>query len=90
MDDLGMFMNGGITIGCVFATAFFLRFWRDTRDRFFLFFSAAFALMAINWIALATIAPAAQVRHYFYMIRLVAFVLILVAIVDKNRRTPPS
>ncbi len=86
MTDLTIFGNGAVAMGCAVAVAFFLRYWRDSGDRFFGFFSAAFAIMAANWTALALIAPTAETRHYFYLFRLVAFSLILVAIIDKNRR----
>jgi peptidoglycan/LPS O-acetylase OafA/YrhL len=64
---------------------FFLRLWREARDRFFAFFGVAFWLLALNWLLLILASPASEDRHYFYLIRLTAFLLIIVAIVDKNR-----
>jgi len=78
------FMLGAIAVASVVAGLFFLRFWRRTRDRLFLMFAAAFWLMAVNWAALA-FTQADEIRTAFYVVRLVAFVLILVAIIDKNR-----
>jgi hypothetical protein len=78
------FMLGAIVMASVVAGLFFLRFWRRTRDRLFLMFAAAFWLMAVNWAALA-FTQADEIRTAFYVVRLVAFVLILVAIIDKNR-----
>jgi hypothetical protein len=86
MHELAIFNNGAIAMGAAVAALFFYRFWRDTRDRFFVLFTAAFAIMAANWTALATITPAAETRHYFYLFRLLAFSLILIAIIDKNRK----
>jgi hypothetical protein len=63
----------------------FFRYWAETKDRFFAFFGAAFWVFCANWVALAVINPTDETRHYVYLIRLVAFVLILVAIIDKNR-----
>jgi hypothetical protein len=68
------------------AGLFFLRYWRLSGDRLFIFFAAAFWMMGINWGAVAAIAPTQEYRHYFYLFRLVAFVLIAVAIIDKNRK----
>ena len=64
---------------------FFARFWRDTGDRLFGFFGAAFWLLAISWTLLAIYDPTAESRPYIFAIRLVAFLLIITAILDKNR-----
>jgi len=77
-------MQGAVVMGCVVIAMFFLRFWRKSRDRLFLFFSAAFALLAINWTALA-LTNADEPQTMLYLIRLMAFVLILIGIWDKNR-----
>ncbi len=66
---------------------FFFRFWRDTADRLFLFFAIAFWLMAGSYLALAVFDPNDEGRPYVSVLRLVAFALIIAAIVDKNR--PP-
>jgi hypothetical protein len=73
------------SLGMVAALCF-ARYWKVTRDRFFLLFSAAFLLLAVNWMVLAIVHPQSEARHYVYVIRLCAFVLILGAIGDKNRR----
>jgi hypothetical protein len=78
------FMSGAVTLGFVVATLFFLRFWRKTSDRLFLAFATAFALLALNQ-ALAQWLGAADERvGYTYLLRIVGFVLILAAIIDKN------
>ena len=83
------FMLGAIVTCCVVAALFFLRFWRRTRDRLFCMFAVAFALLAVNWVALA-FTRADEIRTALYVLRLLAFVVILVAIFDKNRsRTAP-
>jgi hypothetical protein len=80
------FLWGALVMGCAVVGLFFLRFWRTTSDRLFLFFSLAFAMLAGSWGWLATAGPEIETRHFAYMLRLAAFVLIIVAIVDKNRR----
>jgi hypothetical protein len=67
------------------AGLFFVRFWRNTGDRLFLFFGFAFWLLALSWLVLAVLDPTDETRPYVYAIRLVAFVLIIVATIDKNR-----
>ncbi len=74
-------------MACWIAGLFFLRFWRQGRDRLFFFFMIAFWLLAINWLAIALVNPGIESRHYVMSIRLAAFLLILVAIFDKNRRS---
>lgn len=66
---------------------FFLRFWRRTRDRLFLYFSAAFFVLTAERIVRATMETETDWAPYVYSVRLLAFILIIVAIVDKNRRT---
>ena len=64
---------------------FFFRFWRDSRDRLFAFFGAAFCGLALSWALLALINPSDETRPYVYAIRLVAFLLMIIGMVDKNR-----
>ena len=69
---------------------FFLRYWRSSRDRFFAFFAVAFWSLGANWAFLIGRDPRDEYTPYFYLLRLFAFLLILTAIVDKNRRTSRS
>jgi type IV secretory pathway TrbD component len=79
------FLNGVAAAGCLGVGLFFLRLWREARDRFFALFGLAFWMLALNGIVLLWAAPADEHRHYVYLIRLSAFLLIIAAIVDKNR-----
>jgi Family of unknown function (DUF5985) len=79
------FLSGAAATGSLAVGLFFLRLWRDTRDRFFALFGLAFWMLAANGVALLWVAPADEHRHYFYLIRLAAFLLIIAAILDKNR-----
>ncbi len=78
------FMLGGLVMGCFVAGLFFLRFWRKTRDRLFAIFAVAFSLLGANWLLLA-FTEQDEINTWYYAVRLVAFVLILYAIIDKNR-----
>lgn len=78
------FLLGLIVMGCLVAGLFFLRFWRKTRDRLFVIFALAFWLLALNW-ALLAFTSQDEARPGLYAIRLLAFVLILLGIIDKNR-----
>lgn len=80
MDQL---MMGMIAMASWVAGLFFLRFWRDTRDRLFFIFAIAFWLLGATRIALALTTESAE-HSYLYWVRLVAFVLLLAAVIDKN------
>ena len=69
----------------VAAGLFFFRFWRESGDRLFAFFGAAFWVLAVSWVLLALINPTAETRPYVYAIRLLAFLLLIVGMIDKNR-----
>lgn len=84
MIDFVDFLSGAITLGFFMAAAFFLRFWRRTHDRLFLAFAAAFTLLALNQILAAFFGAGNELTPYTYVLRVLGFVLILFAIVDKN------
>lgn len=77
------FVQGAIAACFALAGLFFLRFWRDTHDRLFLLFAASFWLQALTRVALSLIGQPEE-RAYWYVVRLIAFLLIVVAIVMKN------
>jgi hypothetical protein len=79
------FVNGVSACGSAIAGVMFLRFWRDTRERLFLWFALAFGMFALNWGAVSLLQPADEARYLYYVPRLIGFVLILAAIADKNR-----
>lgn len=79
--------SGMLVAGYLVAALFFLRFRRETGERLFLAFSVAFALLAVQRLALALIPRSERNDVLIYGLRLLAFVLILAAIVDKNRKS---
>jgi hypothetical protein len=85
--ELTIFIWGCLATASVTVSLFFLRFWRLSRERLFLFFALGFLTLATNWAGLALINPPVESRHYLYVLRLIAFLLIIVGIVDKNRRS---
>ena len=84
---LNQFLAGAASISLLAITLFFLRFWKRTRDRLFLFFAGAFTFLMIERIVRAAMAVETEWAPYVYSIRLAAFVLIIVAVADKNRRS---
>lgn len=76
---------GGIAVASFVAGLFFLRFWRATGDRFFLFFVAAFWLEGAHRAFVYQLAGSDESAPYYYLIRLIAYGLIIAAIIGKNR-----
>jgi drug/metabolite transporter superfamily protein YnfA len=76
---------GALVVACGAVAVFFLRFARDTRDRLFACFGGAFFVLSAHWLLLGVIRPASEFRPFLYLLRLAAFLLILVGIALKNR-----
>jgi Family of unknown function (DUF5985) len=82
MDD---FLFGASAVAAAAIALFFLRFWRETGDRFFALFALAFLIFACNRIALGALDDESEARTIVYVARAAAFGLIVLAIVEKNR-----
>jgi O-antigen/teichoic acid export membrane protein len=84
-------LSGGIATASIIAGVFFLRYWRSSRDRFFLYFAASFFIEGVNRFILYLMVGLQEEAPVYYLIRLVAYGLIVLAIVAKNRerRVPP-
>jgi hypothetical protein len=85
--EINPVLHGALSISAWVAGLFFLRFWTLSRDRLFLYFCMAFWLLGLNWLGLAVIQWVPETRHQVYVVRLLAFVLIIVGVVEKNRRS---
>jgi hypothetical protein len=73
-------------MGCLAVAIVFLRHWRRSLDRLFIAFAAAFGILALDYAVLAVTRVGAEWRPYVFGVRLVAFGLILFAVIDKNRQ----
>ena len=80
------FVSGLITMGFFVSGLFFIRFWARTRDLLFAAFAAAFWLLAANRALLALSNLPVEEKSWMYLLRLAAFVIIILAIALKNRR----
>lgn len=78
-------ISGAIVMGYWVAGLYFLRFWRRSRDRLFAVLCAAFWLLGLQRLALATRPEWNDEFGSIYLLRLLAFLMILGAIIDKNR-----
>lgn len=76
---------GGIATASLAAGLFFFRFWHTTRDRFFLLFAISFWIEGANRLFLYRVVGPDEDAPVYYIVRLVAYGLILAAIIMKNR-----
>ena len=79
------YLSGAVTLGFLVAAAFFARGWRRSGDRLLLAFALAFALLTLNQLLASWLGIAHEAVGYTYLLRVVGFLLILGAIIDKNR-----
>lgn len=83
---LAAFSGGALTLGWLAIGIFFLKFWRRTGDGLFLAFAVAFALLAINQAVPVLFGVPSEHQGYIYLLRLAAFLLIILAVLRKNLR----
>ena len=81
MNDL---IAGAVCMGSLLIALFFLRFWRDSGDRFFLYFAASFFIEGLHRLYSALHDAGGEDSPLHYLIRLLAYGLILWAILEKN------
>jgi hypothetical protein len=82
------FLAGALTASYLVAALFFLKFWRKTRDRLFSHFALAFVFFALNQIGTAVLEVNTERGSLIYLLRIAGYILILVAIIEKNRSQP--
>jgi hypothetical protein len=82
---VGPFVSGAVCVGYLVAAGFFLRFWTETRDRLFAAFAGAFMVLAANRALMVLLREMHEAHTWLYLVRLLAYILILAAILDKNR-----
>lgn len=80
------FLGGAVSMGFAIAALMFLGFWRRSREGLFLAFAGSFALLAINQVLLALTNVPLEERSWLYLVRLAAFLLIIIAIWRHNRK----
>jgi hypothetical protein len=78
-------MLGAIAMASLVAGLYFFRFWLHSRDRFFIFFALSFWMEAANRCAMLALGATDEDAPLHYIVRVVAYGLIIAAIVDKNR-----
>jgi hypothetical protein len=77
-------LAGAICMGSIVISLFFLRFWRNSGDRFFLYFALSFFIEGLHRLYSALHDGGGEDSPLHYLIRLLAYGLILWAILEKN------
>lgn len=80
------FLAGAIVALCGVAALYFWHFRRQTGERFFGLFALAFATLGVSYILRAAGNDVSDFRPHVYLTRLAAFLLIIAAILENNRR----
>lgn len=80
------FLGGAVAMGFAVAALFFLKFWRRTREGLFLAFAGSFLLFGATQALLTLSRVPTEERSWLYLLRLIAFLLILAALWWQNRR----
>lgn len=80
------FLSGAVALSFFVCALFFLRFWKRTSEGLFLSFALAFLLLGTGQTVLALANIPTEDRGSIYLIRLAAFLLILVGIYRTNRK----
>ena len=81
-----LFVWGVLAMACLVCALFFLRYWRSNHDRLFGFFSLAFGLMSLQW-TISALEGIDEMNHFYpLLLRILAFVAIIIAVLDKNHR----
>ena len=83
---LNDFLGGAVAMGFAVAALFFLKFWRRTREGLFLAFAGSFLLLSVTQAMLTLSGVPLEERSKLYLLRLLAFLLILGAMWWQNRR----
>jgi hypothetical protein len=87
---MDLFLLGATAMGGAVAGLLFLRMWRESRDRLYVMFACSFWLESLARIGLLLAENPSEAHPARYLLRVAAYGLILIAIVDKNlkRKTP--
>jgi hypothetical protein len=78
------FLSGLVTATFAVCALFFFRFWRRSRDSLFAGLALTFSLLAFGQALTTALALPPEERTWIYLMRLLAFLILIFAIVRKN------
>lgn len=80
-------LAGAIALASLAVGLFFFKYWYRSRDRFFLYFALSFWIEGLSRIHMGLHQAPREDVPVYYLIRILSYGLILLAIWEKNR--PP-
>lgn len=84
-DNMADFIRGATMMAEAGVSLFFLKYWKETKDRLFFYFALSFCIMAISQLIVCIAKDSGEYAPIGYGIRASAFVLLLLGIFEKNR-----
>ena len=81
IDAFRIWTQGAIAMGYVVVAFYFMRYWRETRERLFLFFSAGFVTLAMQRLLLGLSAD----LQLTFSLRLAGYLLVLAGIIAQRK-----
>lgn len=79
------FLDGIAFAGFLAVSVWFARAWLGSRDRLLLAFAIAFAIFAANRLVLVATDRADEAQTVVYLLRAAGFIVIILAVIDRNR-----
>ena len=77
-------MNGAISMGSFVVGLYFITFWRETRQRLFVYFAGGFMVLAVHRVIFAITSEDPVWEEFSLSLRLVGYLIILAGIVDRR------
>lgn len=78
-------LNGAVAMACGAIGVFFVRFWRESRDRLFLCLTLGFWMLGVNYGVLGALPATDEHRAYALLLRLIGFIAILAGVWLRDR-----
>ncbi len=85
-----LFLSGIMMVTFAASGLFFLKFWSRTRQPFFLAFALACWMISIERVLMLFVGVGKEIHPSSYILRLVAFSLIMAAFLQANRKRKNS
>lgn len=89
MNDISLILSGALVTACALVGLVFLRFWKSSRDRLFVYFALSFWLQGVQWLLSALETRSSEFVPWQYLLRLFAYGLIAFAILSRNLSSAP-
>ena len=83
---INQMLIGAIAMASATVSLFFIRFWRRTKDSFFLCFAVSFLLNGLTRLIMGA-SSLQESSSLIYVLRMFAYILIIYAIYMKNKST---